>query len=76
MSEGNLGDELRGELQRKALEATVRTLEQKIAGLTCPDHHNKPSLKFSEGAGPGKQNLGFNCCCDKLAKMVQEALGS
>jgi len=76
MTDENSGDGLREELQRKALEATVKTLEQKIAGLVCPDHQAKPRIKFSEGAGPGKQNLGFNCCCDKLARMVQETLGS
>jgi len=73
---GRSEEGLRQELQRNALEATVRTIEQKIAGLICPDHHARPTLKFSEGAGPGKQNLGFNCCCDKLAKMLQESLGS
>jgi hypothetical protein len=29
---------------------------------------------MNEGAGPGKQNMGFDCCCDTLAKMMKEAL--
>jgi len=74
--EGDLGEGLQEELRRKVMEATLKTIEQKISGLTCPVHHQKPGLKFSEGAGPGKQNLGFDCCCDRLAQMVQEALKS
>ena len=71
---GNLGEGLQQELQKKALEATLKAIEQKVAGLVCPVHRLKPSLKFSEGAGPGRQNVGFNCCCDTLKDMVQEIL--
>jgi hypothetical protein len=72
----NLGEGLQQELQKKALEATLKTIEQKVSGLVCPVHGTKPSLKFSEGAGPGRQNVGFNCCCDTLKNMVQEVLKS
>jgi hypothetical protein len=70
----NLGEGLREELQKKALEATLKTLEQRVAGLVCPVHRVNPTLKFSEGAGPGRQNVGFNCCCDVLKGMVEELL--
>jgi hypothetical protein len=72
----NLGEGLQQELQRKALEATLKTIQQKVAGLICPVHRVKPALKFSEGAGPGRQNIGFDCCCDTLKNMVQEILKS
>lgn len=73
---GNLGEGLQQELQKKALEATLKVMEQKVGGLVCPVHRMKPTLKFSEGAGPGRQNVGFNCCCDTLKNMVQETLKS
>ena len=73
-SSKGLGDGLQADLQRKALAATVQAIEQKVGGLVCPAHQKRPSLKFSEGAGPGRQNIGFDCCCDQLGQMVQEAL--
>jgi hypothetical protein len=74
LAEG-LGGDLRAELQKKALEATLRALEQKVGALVCPLHGSHPTLKFSEGAGPGRQNIGFNCCCDVLKKRVEDLLG-
>jgi hypothetical protein len=62
------------QLQKNALEATLKTLHEKAASLVCPDHGQGPRIKFSEGAGAGKQNIGFDCCCDRLGKMLEEAL--
>lgn len=62
------------QLQRQALEATVKTIQQKIAGLSCPLHHQSPQLKFSEDSGPGRQKMSFDCCCDTLSRLLQEAL--
>lgn len=63
-------------LQRQALEATVKTIQEKIATLVCPVHGQNPKLKFSEDSGPGKQKMSFDCCCDTLFKMLQETLKS
>lgn len=70
------GGSLKEQLQKQALEATLRTLESKVRALVCPVHHESPQLKTSEGAGPGKQNLFFHCCCDTLKKMMEETLNS
>ena len=69
MSEG-----FKEEIQKQVLEATVKAVEEKIAALTCPVHGKKPRLKFSEGSGPGEQKMSFDCCCDMLAKLLQETL--
>jgi hypothetical protein len=65
---------LQKQLQKHALEATLKTLEAKVKTLVCPVHGETPQLKTSEGAGPGKQNLFFHCCCDTLKKMMEETL--
>ncbi len=62
------------QLQKQALEATVKTVQQKIGSLVCPTHQRNPKLKFSEDSGPGEQKMSFDCCCDTLAGMLQEAL--
>jgi hypothetical protein len=77
---GNEGKEnsgsLQEQLQKQALEATLKTLEAKVKTLVCPVHQESPKLKTSEDAGPGKQNLFFDCCCDTLKKMLEETLGT
>ena len=70
------GGSFRDKLQKDALAATVKALEEKISGLSCPDHGQNPRLKFSEDSGPGRQKMSFDCCCDKLAAQLQEALKS
>ena len=65
---------LKEQLQKQALEATLKALQGKVSTLVCPEHGQTPKLKFSEGAGPGKQNLGFDCCCDALRKRLEETL--
>jgi hypothetical protein len=76
----NTGEEksesLQEQLQKQALEATLKTLEAKVKTLVCPVHQESPQLKTSEGAGLGKQNLFFHCCCDTLKKMMEETLKS
>ena len=67
-------DSFKEQLQRQALEATVKTIQQKIAGLTCPVHGQNPKLKFSEDSGPGRQKMSFDYCCDTLSRMLQEAM--
>jgi hypothetical protein len=71
-----MGDEFKEEIQQSALQAALKALEAKAAALVCPIHGKSPKLKMSEGAGPGKQNMGFDCCCDVLAKMMKETLES
>jgi hypothetical protein len=71
-----MDDHLREQLQKQALEATLKTLQAKVSAIICPVHGQSPQLKFSEGAGSGKQNLGFDCCCDTLKKMMEETLQS
>ena len=61
-------------IQKDALDATVKAIQQKIATLSCPDHHQKPQLKFSEGSGAGEQKMSFDCCCNRLGEMVQKAM--
>lgn len=67
-------DEFKDKIQQQALQATVRAIEEKIGSLTCPTHGEHPRLKFSEDSGPGQQKMSFDCCCDTLALMLQEAL--
>lgn len=67
-------DSFKDEIQKQALEATVKAIEKKIAGLTCPVHQQSPRLKFSEDSGPGQQKMSFDCCCSTLSGMLQEAL--
>jgi len=61
-------------LKRDTLEAAVKTVRQKIETLRCPAHDQAPRLKFSEDSGSGEQKMSFDCCCDVLAGMLQEAL--
>ena len=69
MSEG-----FKERIQKQVLEATVKAVEEKIATLACPVHGQKPRMKFSEGSGPGEQKMAFDCCCDTLAKLLQEVM--
>jgi hypothetical protein len=69
-----MDDSFKEQLQKQALEATVKTVQQKISTLVCPTHGQNPKLKFSEDSGPGEQKMSFDCCCDTLAKLLQEAL--
>ncbi len=69
-------DSFKAKLQKDALEATVKSIQEKIGTLVCPEHHKNPKLKFSEDSGSGQQKMSFDCCCDVLAKMLQEALKS
>ncbi len=71
-----MDESFKDQLQKQALEATLKTLQAKVSTLVCPLHGETPKLKFSEGAGPGQQNLGFDCCCDTLRKMMEEALNT
>ena len=63
-------------LQKDALEATVKAMREKMSTLICPIHNQSPRLKFSEDSGPGQQKMSFDCCCDNLAKILQETLKS
>jgi hypothetical protein len=67
-------DDLGSEIQKQALQAAVKAIEGRLAALVCPEHGEKPRLKFSEDSGPGKQKMSFDCCCDRLAGMLQETL--
>jgi len=67
-------DDFKEDLQRRALEATVKTIQERISMLSCPVHHESPRLKFSEDSGPGQQKMSFDCCCETLSRMLQEAL--
>ncbi len=69
-----MDENFKEQLQKQVLEATVKTVQQKIASLTCPVHGQSPRLKFSEDSGPGQEKMSFDCCCDQLARMLQEAL--
>ncbi|HVZ80095.1 MAG TPA: hypothetical protein VHE12_04750 [bacterium] len=64
------------DLQKQVLEATVKAIEAKIAGLTCPVHGQNPKLKFSEDSGPGRQKMSFDCCCSELATLLQEKINT
>jgi hypothetical protein len=67
-------DDFKDQIQKRALEATVKAIQEKIETLTCPVHHQSPRLKFSEDSGPGKQKMNFDCCCNQLSEMLQNAL--
>jgi hypothetical protein len=69
-------EDFKDEIQKQALEATVKAIQQKILELDCPVHHQSPRLKFSEDSGPGEQKMSFECCCGTLSNMLQEALQS
>lgn len=71
-----MDESFKAKLQKDALAATVKAMEEKISSLTCPDHGQTPRLKFSEDSGPGQQKMSFDCCCDKLAGLLQEVLKS
>lgn len=71
-----MDESFKEQVQKQALEATVKTIQSKIAELTCPIHGEHPKLQFSEDSGPGHQKMSFDCCCDNLAKMLQEKLKS
>jgi len=69
-----MNESFQSKLQKDALAATVKATEERIVALLCPDHQKSPLLKFSEDSGPGQQKMSFDCCCDKLAGMLQETL--
>jgi len=70
------GESLKDQLQKQVLEATLKTLQEKVSTLVCPTHGQSPRLQASEGEGPGKQKLSFQCCCDELRKIMEEKLKS
>ena len=67
-------DNFKEQIQKQALEATVKAMQEKVSSLVCPIHQQSPRLKFSEDSGPGHQKMSFECCCDALSKILQEAL--
>ena len=67
---------LQERLQREALAATVKVMQEKISTLVCPIHQQNPKLKFSEDSGSGEEKMSFDCCCDTLAKMLPRAAAS
>lgn len=67
-------DSFKDQIQKDVLEATVKAIQQKIEGLTCPVHHQSPRLKFSEDSGPGQQKMSFDCCCNTLSDLLQKNL--
>ena len=69
-----MDDSFKEKVQKQALEATVKVLQDKIASLTCPMHGQHPRLKFSEDSGPGHQKMSFDCCCDELARILQDKI--
>jgi hypothetical protein len=69
-------DSFKEKLQKDALEAALKAMQEKAATLDCPIHHQSPRLKYSEDSGPGKQKMLFDCCCDTLSKLLQETLKS
>lgn len=69
-------DSFKERIQKQALEATVKAMQEKVTSLVCPVHQQSPRLKFSEDSGPGHQKMSFECCCNTLSKMLQEALQS
>lgn len=72
----DLGEGFKEQIQKQALEATLKAIGAKISLLDCPIHHQAPQLKMSEGAGPGEQRMMFDCCCDQLKGMMEEVLKS
>ena len=69
-----MDDSFKKKLQKDALEAVVKGLEEKIASIVCPIHHLGPKLKFSEDSGPGEQKMSFDCCCERLSELLQKTL--
>lgn len=69
-----MDESFKEEVQKQALEAAVKAIQDKIGSLTCPTHGQHPKLKFSEDSGPGHQKMSFDCCCDTLAQMLQEKI--
>lgn len=69
-------DSFKDQIQKQALEATLKAIQEKIAGLSCPVHHQSPRLKFSEDSGPGEQKMSFDCCCSTLSDLLQQTLKS
>ncbi len=67
-------DSFQKKLQKDALEAVLKSMQEKVSHLDCPEHHQSPRLKFSEDSGPGQQKMAFDCCCQVLAKMLEETL--
>lgn len=67
-------DSFKDQIQKQALEATVKAIQEKIGSLSCPVHHQNPRLKFSEDSGPGGQKMSFDCCCTTLSEMLQQTL--
>jgi hypothetical protein len=67
-------DSFKDQIQKQALEATVKAIQDKIATLVCPEHRQSPRLKFSDDLGSGQQKMSFDCCCERLSHLLQETL--
>jgi hypothetical protein len=60
-------------LAQDVLKATRAKIEANVFSLTCPVHGMKPKWKSVQSTGT-TADLKFDCCCQKLASMIQKAL--
>jgi hypothetical protein len=66
-------DSFRESLSKDVLAATRAKIEGKVMSLVCPVHGSKPRWKSVQSTGT-TADLKFDCCCQELATMIQNAL--
>ncbi len=67
------GGSFQDDLAKQVLAATRAQIEKRVMGLTCPDHGEKPRWKSVHTTGT-EADLEFECCCNKLAELLQKTL--
>jgi hypothetical protein len=62
-----------GSLDLLVLDQVKRTMQEKVAGLTCPEHMQPAVLQVS-GESLSGLKVHIQACCDQMKHRVAEAL--
>ena len=55
------------------MEQFKRATEQKLHGISCPDHRQPPRLRF-EGSSLRDITVNLSGCCQKLMMLANSAI--
>ena len=62
-------------LEAASIHEFKRTTEQKLRGVSCPEHHQRPRVRVI-GTSIRDAKLSVTGCCDKLMAMANQAIAS
>jgi len=62
-----------GSLDLLVLDQVKRTMQEKVAGLTCPEHM-QPAILHVSGESLSAMKVQIQACCDAMKHRVAKAL--